>query len=105
MMPIRVIGFEYLTTLKKANFNVVETKIQEPSMIYKRIEWLCVDLVPLQKRAEDYGCALFGYSYLKKAASSCRHTIDEGKKKIIWTNRDDFTQSHFFMVHTYLNAM
>jgi len=35
------------------NFDAVEVKIREASMIYKGIEQLCGDPTPLEKRVED----------------------------------------------------
>jgi len=40
---IRVMGSEYLSSLKNAKFDEVEGKLQGAPMIYKGIEWLCGD--------------------------------------------------------------
>jgi len=50
MAGIQVIGSKYLATLKKADLNAVEAKIQDAPMIYKGIERICGDLTPYQKR-------------------------------------------------------
>ena len=59
-------GYEYLTNLKSAKFDGVETKIQGASMVYKGIERLCGDPNPSRKKVEDYGSALSAFLSLKK---------------------------------------
>ena len=67
-----MIGSEYLAALKMADLDAGETKIQEAPMIYKGINRLYGDPIPLRKKMEDYGSAVCTYLSLKKAASLYR---------------------------------
>ena len=80
---IRVMGSEYLTSLKNGKFEEVEGKLQSAPMIYKGIERLRRDATPLKKEVEDYGSAVSAFLSLKKAASSCRHPDDVAKEKAL----------------------
>jgi len=78
MTAVRVMGSEYLASLKKADFDVMEAKIQEASMICKGIKRLCADPTPQREGVEDYESMVSTYLSLEKAASFFRHPIDVG---------------------------
>ena len=90
---IRVMGSEYLTSLKNVKFEEVEGKLQSAPMIYKGIERLHGDPTPLKKKVEDYGSAVSAFLSLKKAASSCRHPDDVAKEKAFCTEQVDLARS------------
>jgi len=74
-------GSKYFTSLKTVNFDEVEAKIQEASLIYKGIEQLCEDLNPLRKKVKDYGSVVSAFLSLKKTASMCHHLDNVEKVK------------------------
>jgi len=97
--------FEYLATLKKADLDAVEAKIQDAPMIYKGIERLCGDPTPLWEKVEDYGSAVSVYLSLKKAASLCRHSTVVGQQKTACAKEAELAQSHLPTVSTELDAL
>jgi len=92
-------------TLKRANLEVVEAKIQEAPMIYKGTERLCGDPNPLQKKVKDYRSAASAYLSLNKAVSLCCHSIIVGQQKAAYIEEVELAQSHLVMVHTDLDAL
>ena len=102
---IRVMGSEYLTSLKSVKFEQVEGKLQSAPMIYKGIERLCGDPTPLKKRVEDYGSAVSAFLSLKKATSSCRHPDDVAKEKALCTEQVDLARARLATARANLSAV
>ena len=102
---IRVMGSEYLTSLKNVKFEEVEGKLQSAPMIYKGIKQLCRDPSPLKKKVEDYGNTVSAFLSLKKAASSCRHPNGMAKEKVLCTEQVDLARSHLATARVDLSAV
>ena len=102
---LQVMGSEYWVALEKANLDAMEVKIQEVTMIYKGIEWLCGDPTPLWKKLENYSCAISAYLSLKKAASLCCYSTIVGQPKAACTEQVELPQSHYSMVRTNLDSL
>ena len=58
-----------MAALKNVDLDAMEAKIQDAPKIYKGIERLCGDSIPLRKKVEDYESAVSAYLSLKKVAS------------------------------------
>lgn len=77
--------FEYLTALKKYRIWWHETKIDEASITYKGMEWLCGHPSPLQKKVKDYVSVASTFLTLRKIISLCHYPKDVGKEKAMYT--------------------